>query len=224
MKRYQINETKFTRLKSFYWRIKFSIRPITKRLLDVTGALVGVLCLSPVLLIVALLIKLESKGPVFFKQQRVGLEGRHFIMWKFRSMAVAADDNKHLLAEKNEMQNGVLFKMKRDPRVTRVGRIIRKLSIDELPQLYNIIRGDMSLVGPRPPLANEVAQYKRSDHRRLAVVPGLTCFWQVCGRSDIPFDKQVALDVQYIEAQSLWLDITLLIKTIPAVLLAKGAY
>lgn len=224
MRQYQIKETWFVQLKSAYWRMKFSVRPVTKRLLDVTGALLMALSLSPMLFIVALLIKLESKGPVFFKQQRVGLDGSHFTMWKFRSMVAAADDNKHLLAKMNEMQNGVLFKMKQDPRVTKIGRTIRKLSIDELPQLYNVIRGDMSLVGPRPPLANEVAQYTRSDHRRLAAVPGLTCFWQVCGRSDIPFEKQVELDVKYIEAQSLWLDIALLIKTIPAVLLAKGAY
>lgn len=224
MKQYQIKGSAWANLKSFYWRVKFSVRPFSKRCVDVAGALLIALFLSPVLIVVALLIRLESKGPIFFKQQRVGRCGAHFTMWKFRSMVMQAEVQKQELLKQNEMQNGVLFKLKRDPRVTKVGRVIRKLSIDELPQLLNVIRGDMSLVGPRPPLANEVAQYKRSDHRRLAVLPGLTCFWQVCGRSDIPFDQQVELDVKYIEAQSFWLDITLLIKTVPAVLLARGAY
>ena len=224
MKQYKIKKSKLAQFKSLYWRMKFSLRPCSKRAVDIVGASLLLVCLSPVLLVVAALIKWESTGPVFFKQKRVGLNGAHFTMWKFRSMVIEAEGAKHRLKAHNEMENGVLFKIKRDPRVTGIGRVIRKLSIDELPQLYNVVRGDMSLVGPRPPLANEVAQYARSDHRRLAALPGLTCFWQVCGRSDIPFERQVELDVKYIESQSLWLDITLLIKTIPAVLMARGAY
>ncbi len=224
MQRIEVKKSISTKIKSCYWRARFMVRPAIKRGTDIGGGVLIALMISPLLVLVAALIKLESKGPVLFKQQRVGLNGSLFEMWKFRSMVVDADCLKHALAGKNEMQNGVLFKMKRDPRVTRVGSVIRKLSIDELPQLFNVIRGEMSLVGPRPPLANEVAQYKRSDRQRLSVVPGLTCLWQVSGRSDIPFDQQVALDVEYIETQSIWLDISLLIKTIPAVITARGAY
>lgn len=144
-------------------------------------------------------------------------------MYKFRSMLVGADKMKDNLLENNE-SGGVIFKMKRDPRITRVGRIIRKLSIDELPQLYNVLKGDMSLVGPRPPVPREVAEYQLSDRRRLEIIPGLTCLWQVSGRSDINFEGQVTLDVQYLESQSLKGDIMLLLKTIPAVLSGRGAY
>ncbi len=144
-------------------------------------------------------------------------------MYKFRSMIVNADKVKNELMDQNEA-GGVIFKMKRDPRITRVGRIIRKLSIDELPQLYNVLKGDMSLVGPRPSLPKEVDEYTLSDRRRLEVIPGLTCLWQVSGRSDINFEGQVRLDVQYLESQTFWGDIALLLKTIPAVLLGKGAY
>ncbi len=224
MKYYKMEYSKSTKIKSRYWQFKFALQPIVKRLLDLVFATLAALLLLPLLMLIALLIKADSRGPVFFRQQRVGLNGACFEMWKFRSMLVDAEQLKDRLESKNEMQNGVLFKIKQDPRVTRVGRYIRKLSIDELPQLFNVIRGDMSLVGPRPPLVQEVAQYTRSDRRRLMVVPGLTCIWQVCGRSDIPFDEQVELDVQYIESQSIWLDIVLLMKTVPAVLTARGAY
>jgi lipopolysaccharide/colanic/teichoic acid biosynthesis glycosyltransferase len=144
-------------------------------------------------------------------------------MYKFRSMIVNADKMKDTLLDQNE-SGGVIFKMKRDPRITRVGRVIRKLSIDELPQLLNVLKGDMSLVGPRPPVPREVAEYELSDRRRLDMVPGLTCLWQVAGRSDIDFEGQVRLDVQYLESQSLKGDIILLLKTIPAVLSGRGAY
>ncbi len=224
MKRVEIKTSVSTRLKSFYWSVRFLARPVMKRLLDIVGAMLVVTFSSPLLAVVAVVIKLDSKGPIFFKQQRVGLNGVMFDMWKFRSMVMDADRLKQSLEMKNEMHKGVLFKIKQDPRITRVGFLIRKLSIDELPQLINVIRGDMSLVGPRPPLANEVAQYKHTDRQRLTVVPGLTCFWQVSGRSDVPFDQQVALDVKYIESQSIWLDISLILKTIPAVLTARGAY
>ena len=197
---------------------------ILKRALDITAAGTALVLLSPVFAIVALLIKMETPGPVFFKQTRVGLNGRHFTMWKFRSMGVNAEAVKSSLSDQNEMENGVLFKMKNDPRITRVGAFIRKASIDELPQIFNVLNGDMSLVGPRPPVPSEVEQYSMSDLRRLSVVPGITCIWQVSGRSDIPFKQQVELDVKYIETQSFFLDLLLLFKTVPAVLTARGAY
>jgi lipopolysaccharide/colanic/teichoic acid biosynthesis glycosyltransferase len=194
-----------------------------KRAMDVAGSLGGIVLLSPVLLTTALLIKLEDGGPVLFSQTRVGKWGKPFQMYKFRSMMVGADKMKDTLIDKNE-SGGVTFKMKQDPRITRVGRVIRKLSIDELPQLFNILKGEMSLVGPRPPVPREVAEYDLADRRRLEIIPGLTCLWQVTGRSDINFEGQVRLDVQYLESQSLRGDIILLLKTIPAVLSGRGAY
>ncbi|MGA8830287.1 MAG: sugar transferase [Desulfomonilaceae bacterium] len=194
-----------------------------KRLMDIVGSSVGLILLSPVFAITALLIKLEDGGPVFFASDRAGKWGRKFRMFKFRSMILNAEKMKQDLLQQNET-GGVIFKMKRDPRITRVGRIIRKLSIDELPQLYNVFKGDMSLVGPRPHPPKEVELYTLTDRRRLEVIPGLTCFWQVSGRSDVSFENQVGLDVQYIESQSLWGDIKLLLKTIPAVISGKGAY
>jgi lipopolysaccharide/colanic/teichoic acid biosynthesis glycosyltransferase len=145
-------------------------------------------------------------------------------MWKFRSMYIDAEARKARLIAANEMAGGVLFKMKHDPRITRVGRFIRKASIDELPQLWNVLRGDMSLVGPRPALPSEVDEYSLRDRQRLEVIPGITCIWQVSGRSDIPFEEQVQLDIQYIESQSFWQDVMILLKTVPAVLLGRGAY
>jgi lipopolysaccharide/colanic/teichoic acid biosynthesis glycosyltransferase len=145
-------------------------------------------------------------------------------MLKFRSMYMDADQRLKELIAQNEMQGGVLFKMKNDPRITPVGRFIRKMSIDELPQLWNVLKGDMSLVGPRPALPSEVDQYSLHDRQRLEVIPGITCIWQVSGRSDIPFPEQVQLDVQYIDSQFIWLDIKLLFQTIPAVLFSRGAY
>lgn len=204
--------------------LRFLWLPVRKRLMDYVLASIALLLLSPLMIMVALLIKLDSAGPVFFKQQRVGVNGARFNMWKFRSMSIDAEQQKQNLLDKNEMDNGVLFKMKQDPRITKVGRIIRKTSIDELPQLFNILLGDMSLVGPRPPLPSEVVEYKRSDYQRLDVLPGITCQWQVSGRSDIPFEQQVEMDIEYIEQQSLFNDIVLLLKTIPAVIFARGAY
>ncbi|MGO8879502.1 MAG: sugar transferase [Desulfomonilaceae bacterium] len=194
-----------------------------KRLMDIVGSSVGLILLSPVFAITALLIKLEDGGPVFFASDRAGKWGRKFRMFKFRSMILNAEKMKQDLLQQNET-GGVIFKMKRDPRITRVGRVIRKLSIDELPQLYNVFKGDMSLVGPRPHPPKEVELYTLTDRRRLEVIPGLTCFWQVSGRSDVSFENQVGLDVQYIESQSLWGDIKLLLKTIPAVISGRGAY
>lgn len=194
-----------------------------KRLVDMIASGLGLIVLSPVFAAAAAAIKLESPGPVFYCQQRVGKWGKVFTMYKFRSMIVDADKRKDLLLDQNE-SGGVTFKMKRDPRITRVGAIIRKLSIDELPQLYNVLTGDMSLVGPRPPVPREVEQYRLSDRKRLETIPGITCIWQVSGRSDIAFAQQVALDMQYIESQTFWGDLKILLKTVPAVLSGRGAY
>jgi exopolysaccharide biosynthesis polyprenyl glycosylphosphotransferase len=197
---------------------------LLKRLFDMAASAVLMVLLAPVFAGVALAIRLESPGPILFRQTRVGRWGRLFTMWKFRSMYIDAEARKAELMAQNEMAGGVIFKMKDDPRVTKVGRIIRKTSLDELPQLWNVFRGDMSLVGPRPPVPAEVDQYSLSDRRRLEVIPGITCIWQISGRSEIPFDRQVELDVQYIESQSFWTDLKILLKTVPALLFGTGAY
>lgn len=195
-----------------------------RRLLDIGVASSALLVLLLPLSIVALLIKLESPGPVFFTQDRVGKWGVLFKMYKFRSMCVDAEVLKTSLAEQNEMDNGVIFKMKSDPRVTKIGKFIRKFSIDELPQLWNVLIGDMALVGPRPPVPQEVAEYTIDNRRRLEIKPGITCIWQVSGRSEIPFVQQVELDVDYIDTHSFLTDVKILLRTIPAVLKGKGAY
>ena len=195
-----------------------------KRVLDIAASGAAIVALSPVLIFTALAIKLESPGPVIFRQQRVGRDGAPFMMLKFRSMFVDAEARKAALLASNEMQGGVIFKMKHDPRVTRVGRFIRRTSIDELPQLFNVLRGDMSLVGPRPPLPSEVAQYTLQDRGRLGAAPGITCIWQVSGRSEIPFPQQVEMDLDYIHRQSLAEDVRLLFKTVPALVRGRGAY
>ncbi|MEZ9235207.1 WecB/TagA/CpsF family glycosyltransferase [Shewanella sp. 10N.286.52.A9] len=195
-----------------------------KRTFDIVAASILLILLAPLFLLTALCIRVESKGAIFFSQTRSGRNNQPFTMWKFRSMYIDAEERLEKIKKNNEMQGGVIFKMKKDPRITTIGKLIRKASIDELPQLWNVLIGDMSLVGPRPALPNEVSQYQLSDRRRLGVKPGITCIWQVSGRSDIPFDKQVELDIDYIYKQSLKEDISLLLKTIPAVLLARGAY
>lgn len=205
-------------------RISSKLTSGVKRVFDLFGASFLLLLLLPALMLVALLIRIESKGPVLFSQQRAGKNNTPFTMWKLRSMYQDAEQRLSKLQADNEMHGGVLFKMKRDPRITLIGKFIRKASIDELPQLWNVICGEMSLVGPRPALESEVMQYSQKDRKRLAVKPGITCIWQVSGRSDIPFDRQVELDVDYIYQQSLLTDIWILLKTIPAVLLARGAY
>jgi lipopolysaccharide/colanic/teichoic acid biosynthesis glycosyltransferase len=192
--------------------------------LDIIVASTALLALSPLLLTVMALIKQEDGGPVFFFQIRVGARGRPFSMWKFRSMVCNADVLKEQLLASNEMQGGITFKMKNDPRVTRVGQWIRKFSVDELPQIWNVFVGEMSVVGPRPPVPKEVAQYSPEDRQRLLAKPGLTCFWQVGGRSKIDFDGQVRLDLEYIRSRSFWVDVKLLLKTVPAVLMGDGAY
>jgi lipopolysaccharide/colanic/teichoic acid biosynthesis glycosyltransferase len=212
------------RIKVISWRIVVSSSLVLKRVVDLIVAATALVLASPLLIVVMILIKTEDGGPIFFRQIRIGLRGRPFGMWKFRSMVMNADALKDQLLKQNEMQGGVTFKMKHDPRVTPIGRWIRKFSVDELPQLWNVIVGDMALVGPRPPVPREVRDYTVPERQRLMAKPGLTCFWQVAGRSEIDFAGQVRLDVQYIRSQSIWLDFVLLLKTIPAVLLGKGAY
>jgi len=194
-----------------------------KRAADIILSLFGIIIISPILLIVALLIKLDSKGPVFIHQKRIGKNGAPFHMHKFRSMVNNAEELKEQLEKYNEA-DGPAFKMKNDPRITRVGRFIRKFSIDELPQLFNVLKGEMSLIGPRPPLPNEVEQYSDFQWRRLDIRPGITGLWQVSGRSDITFDEWVKLDLYYIEKWSISLELKILIKTIPVVLKGEGAY
>ena len=196
----------------------------TKRVIDCVLSGLGLLALSPVFLLTALAIRLDSHGPALFSQDRVGRDGKLFRCWKFRSMYMDAEKRKAELMKQNEMSGGVLFKMKEDPRITRVGKFIRKASIDELPQLWNVFIGDMSLVGPRPAVPAEVDQYTPYQRGRLQVKPGITCLWQVSGRSDLNFEEQVRLDLQYARIRSLGVDFTLLFKTIPAVLFARGAY
>ncbi len=193
-----------------------------KRVLDIFGGLVGLALAGPIMIATAIAIKLDSPGPVFFKQVRAGRSGRKFTMYKFRSMVVDAEAKKAALMHLNEM-GGPVFKIKRDPRITATGRFIRKTSVDELPQFFNILMGDMSLVGPRPPLPSEVDDYEAWQRRRLSVKPGLTGLWQVSGRNQVDFDEWMQLDLKYIDEWSLWLDIKILLKTIPTVLFHKGA-
>lgn len=194
-----------------------------KRALDVAVSLPLLALLAPVFAIIAALVWLEDGGPVFFAQTRVGRHGEEFKMYKVRSMCHNAEERLRELLQQNHHKEGVTFKIKDDPRITRVGKWLRKFSLDELPQLYNVLLGNMSLVGPRPPVPREVALYLPEDRRRLAVRPGVTCLWQVGGRSAIDFSGQVKLDVQYIETQSLWLDLKILLRTIPAVISGEGA-
>ena len=194
-----------------------------KRALDVAWSAAALWVLFPFLLAIAALVRLTSKGPVFFRQTRVGLHGQEFHMLKFRSMVANAAGMQADLAKLNE-QSGPVFKIKRDPRVTPLGRVLRKYSIDELPQLVNVLRGDMTLVGPRPPVPHEVAQYEPWQWRRLSVPPGLTCLWQVSGRNDIAFQDWMYLDLQYIDHQNLGQDLNLLLRTVPAVMSGRGSH
>jgi exopolysaccharide biosynthesis polyprenyl glycosylphosphotransferase len=193
-----------------------------KRLFDIAASAAALWVLMPLFTVVMLLIKVTSRGPVFFKQQRMGLRGRNFNMLKFRSMVMNAEALKDSLTAVNE-QSGPVFKMRNDPRVTRVGRFIRKYSIDELPQLINVLRGDMSIVGPRPPVPGEVEKYEAWQRRRLSVRPGLTCIWQVSGRNQISFEEWMYLDMQYIDHWSLARDFNLIFRTVPVVITGRGA-
>jgi lipopolysaccharide/colanic/teichoic acid biosynthesis glycosyltransferase len=210
--------------KKYAWLFIVEGTKVVKRVLDVILATFLLILLFPFMILAALAIKLYDGGPIFYITDRVGKWGKEFRFLKFRTMRVGADQLKKDLISQSDFHEEKRFKMKHDPRITPLGRILRKSSFDELPQLWNIVKGDMSLVGPRPPLPNEVASYTLDDRRRLDVIPGLTCIWQVKGRSQIPFDQQVKLDLQYIESQSILMDMKLLLLTIPAVLLGRGAY
>ena len=211
-------------LRLLAWKVTVKASYATKRLMDIVLSAVGMLLLSPVYLAIAAAVKLSSPGPVFFVQTRVGRYGRYFKFYKFRSMRQDAESQKASLLARNESKDGVIFKMKDDPRITKVGRFLRRTSLDELPQLWNVFIGDMSLVGPRPPVPSEVLEYTLEDRKRLDVIPGITCLWQIKGRSEIPFNEQVRLDKEYILAPSVWKDIVILFKTIPAIIGGRGAY
>ena len=206
------------------WLAADRLRHFAKRGLDVLAAATFLTLLLPLFALVALLIWATDRGPVLYWQERVGRHGRVFRFPKFRSMVVDAEAQLARIARQNQHGDGVTFKMKRDPRITWIGRIIRRTSIDELPQMWCVLTGEMSLVGPRPALPREVSRYSLADRRRLDAIPGLTCHWQVQGRSEIPFPRQVELDVAYIEHQSLALDLRLLGQTVPAVVTGRGAY
>ncbi|ANC79469.1 multidrug MFS transporter [Fictibacillus phosphorivorans] len=196
----------------------------TKRLIDIAGALAGLILLLPLFIIIAILIKKEdSKGPVFFKQIRVGKNEKEFHMFKFRSMVNDAEEKLLELLQFNEIE-GAMFKMKEDPRITKIGKFIRKTSIDELPQLWNVLKGDMSLVGPRPPLPREVAEYNNYHKQRLLVTPGCTGLWQVSGRNHMTFEEMVKLDIQYISERSVFFDIKIIFKTIRVLFGTDNAY
>jgi lipopolysaccharide/colanic/teichoic acid biosynthesis glycosyltransferase len=197
---------------------------VAKRILDLAITIPVLIVLSPLLLLVACVVKIWDRGPVFFVQTRVGKGGQEFTCYKFRSMVANAELLKAQLLSRNHHADNRTFKILQDPRVTWIGRIIRKTSIDELPQLWNVVRGEMSLVGPRPPVPSEVNLYSDRDRRRLNVQPGITCIWQVSGRGNLPFSEQVRLDLEYIQNRSLALDSKLLLLTIPAVMTGRGAY
>lgn len=201
-----------------------SLYPVAKRTTDVAAAGLLLIVLSPLFALIALIIKLTDGGSVFFVQRRVGQDGREFPFYKFRSMVPNAEALKAKLLAENDHGNSVTFKMKRDPRITPIGRLLRRTSLDELPQLWNVLRGDMSLVGPRPAVPAEVAKYTLNQRRRLGVTPGLTCLWQVSGRGNLPFDRQVELDLHYIANRSWTYDLKLMLRTIPAVVTGRGAY
>ncbi|CEG33851.1 galactosyl transferase CpsE [Peribacillus simplex] len=195
-----------------------------KRSIDIIGSLIGLMILSPIFLLIAILIKIEDpKGPIFFKQVRVGKDETEFQMYKFRSMVSDAEERLKDLLTLNEV-SGAMFKMKEDPRITRIGKFIRKTSIDELPQLWNVLKGDMSLVGPRPPLLREVVEYSSYDRQRLLIIPGCTGLWQVSGRSNLNFDQMVKLDLKYIEDRTFWFDLKIIFKTVLMIIGSKDAY
>ena len=210
-----------------YVHPEIDCRPVkyaaAKRVFDVVFASTVLVASAPIMLVTALIIPLTSRGPSVFRQVRVGRGGRYFTCYKFRSMCADAEDQKRRFQHLNEM-DGPVFKIKRDPRITRIGAFIRKFSIDELPQLVNVIKGDMSIVGPRPPVPSEVEKYGKHERGRLAVHPGLTCLWQINGRSNIAFEQWVELDLQYIDNMSFMTDLNIVAKTIPAVITGNGAH
>ncbi|MCY0957542.1 sugar transferase [Streptomyces sp. H27-H5] len=203
--------------------VRRGIQTLLKSVLDRVGAAIGLLVLSPMFLAVVLAIRLGSPGPAFYSQHRIGRDGEPFVMWKFRTMVIDADKLKDDLAASNE-NDGLMFKMRRDPRVTRVGRLLRRTSMDELPQLVNVLTGSMSLVGPRPPLPEEVARYDEVELRRLTVRPGMTGLWQISGRSDLSWDETIQLDLQYVDNWSFTSDVDVMGRTLRAVVDGRGAY
>jgi lipopolysaccharide/colanic/teichoic acid biosynthesis glycosyltransferase len=209
--------------KKFTWLFVITATKLIKRVFDIVTATLLLIVLSPLMLVVAILIKISDWGPIFYISNRVGKWGKLFRFPKFRTMKLNADQLKKSLLDQNEM-GGITFKMQKDPRITSIGAFLRKSSIDELPQLWCVLKGEMSIVGPRPPLPEEVALYSPRERVRLDITPGITCLWQVSGRSQIPFNEQVQLDRQYIESHSLWGDLKILFRTIPAVLFGRGAY
>ncbi|MBR2837525.1 MAG: sugar transferase [Kiritimatiellae bacterium] len=206
------------------WKCTVQASYMVKRIMDIGVSAMAMLVLSPLFAVIALAVKTTSRGPVIFSQTRVGRYGRHFKFYKFRSMVQDAESRKDSLQGQNESADGVIFKMKADPRITKVGRFLRRTSLDELPQLWNVFIGDMSLVGPRPPVPSEVEKYTLEDRKRLDVIPGITCLWQIRGRSEIPFNEQVRLDKEYILTPGVWKDFVILLKTIPAIIGGRGAY
>jgi lipopolysaccharide/colanic/teichoic acid biosynthesis glycosyltransferase len=203
---------------------KLVARPLPwwKRATDVVGALTAILLFCPLMLIAAAAVKITSRGPVIFRQKRAGLGGREFVMFKFRTMVADAESRRDALLHRNE-QDGPAFKIKNDPRITKVGRFLRKTSLDELPQLFNVLRGDMTLVGPRPLPVKEQDQCDRWHRRRLSVTPGLTCIWQVEGRNEVYFDQWMRMDLSYVRRRGFWYDLGIILRTVPAVLLRRGA-
>jgi lipopolysaccharide/colanic/teichoic acid biosynthesis glycosyltransferase len=224
LKRPSVFHHNHIQLRMLLWHLTIRSSLFFKRCMDILLSCICILAAMPVFLLTALLVKLSSPGPIIFSQVRVGKYGRHFKFYKFRSMYLDAEARKAELLKHNESADGVIFKMKHDPRITPVGRFIRKFSIDELPQLFNVLLGDMSLVGPRPPVPQEVAHYTLDERKRLNITPGITCLWQVSGRSELPFRQQMALDKEYISSRSAWKDFLILLKTIPAILTGRGAY
>ncbi len=214
------------------WSVVTGFAYFLKRIFDIIVSLIALVLLAPVFALIALAVKLDG-GPVFFRQTRFGLHGREFGMLKYRSMCVDAEAKLKDLLAKNEKKEGITFKMKDDPRITKIGKLIRKTSLDELPQFLNVLKGEMSIVGPRPPVRREVELYEQRHRRRFNVKPGITCLWQVGerggglfeigDRNTIDFEEQVDLDVRYIESQSFWKDLWLLLKTVPAIVFGKGA-
>ncbi|MFY8117611.1 MAG: sugar transferase [Roseateles sp.] len=207
------------------WRLQSRRHALAKRALDLALVLPLLLLLAPLLLLLALAIRLQDGGPALFWQRRVGRDGREFAFPKFRSMHVDAEARRaELLAANQHGADGVTFKLRHDPRVTPLGRLMRRCSLDELPQLWCVLRGEMSLVGPRPPLVSEVRRYSLQDRERLLAAPGLTCIWQVSGRSELCFEQQVQMDLEYLRRPGLLADLKLLCRTLPAVILGRGAY
>ena len=211
-------------LRLLAWKFTVQSSYMVKRVMDIVVSALAMVLLSPLFAGIAIVVKATSRGPAIFSQTRVGRYGRHFKFYKFRSMVQDAESRKEGLESQNESADGVIFKMKEDPRITKVGRFLRRTSLDELPQLWNVFIGDMSLVGPRPPVPSEVEKYTLEDRKRLDVIPGITCLWQIKGRSEIPFNEQVRLDKEYILAPGIWKDFVILVKTIPAIIGGRGAY